>query len=191
MNRGLDLKELDEAGKPVLIYVTVKDPKLAKKVKVWEESQLSKDNLIIGVKVFDCYMVAAKTVNEDAALKEKLGKQKSPGFFIFHKGKLIGKCTGMPKSSAIFNCLKKAVNKVYKTSLDKVVAQVAKYRKEREKIDARKRLVLGKMSRIKEHDTKGKSKATTEMDTLTKQEEKLKAAEKEALDLEKKLVSKK
>ncbi len=191
MNRGKELKELEEAVTPVLIYVTLKDPKLAKKMKTWEESQLSKDELIIGVKVFDCYMVQAKTVNEDEKLLKMLGKQKGPGFFIFHKGALIAKATGMPKSSALYSCLKKAVAKVYKTNLDKVVSKVAKLRKEQEKIDARKSLVLNKLSRTKQSDKRQRNKATAELDALKQKEEQLKAAEKEALDLDKKLVSKK
>ena len=172
----------------MLIYVTVTDEKMRKKIKVWEESQLSKDNVIIAVQIFDCYMVEKGVLEKSPEIAKKFGRIRPPGFYIFQKGELIGKADGTPRNSAIFSCLKKVVAKVYKANLPKLVSQVTKLRHESEKLDSRKVLLMNKLARMKE-GSKDRPAVNAEMEAVTKQMDALKAQEREILDLEKKKVA--
>jgi len=175
---------MTEDGPPVLIYLTISDPEMARKMKNWEEAQLSKDEVVIAVKVFDCYMVDEIALKKNDLLREMIGKAKAPGFYTFHKGKRLFKADGMPKSSAIFTCLKKTVSKVYKAKLDTLVGKVGKMELEVQKNDDRVTLLKQKMTRMKEKD-KGRKKILAEIDSILARNKVLKDEVNDLLDLEK------
>ena len=180
-----DPEKLDGSIKPVLLYLTRTDPKVAKKVTTWEMAQLSKDEVVIGVKAFECYMVDADSLEKDDVILQKIGKHKAPGFYTFHGGHLMFKAEGMPKSGTIFTCLKKTVSKVYKASLDKVVKKVSGIEKDIEKIEARRALLQQKLARLEDGD-KSRPKVLAEIDGLLEQESELKKEIDGLLDLGKK-----
>ena len=178
----------------MLIYLTVSDPKKMKKIKAWEQGQLSKDDVITGIRVFDCYMVDCASLKKDDVILEKIKKARAPGFYIFYDGKLISKADGMPKANAIFSCLKKCVSKVYKTDLGKIVRKVLEIKKEIVKIEDKKSLLQQKIARLKD-DEKAKKKPLAELNTLLAKEGELNTKIDTLLDLEatkqKKKVAKK
>ncbi len=184
------MADLEETGKPILLYVTVTDPKKIKKIKLWEEAQLSKDNVIIGTKVCDCYMVDVKELNKEDPLVQAIGKVKAPGFYTFLGGKFLYKADGMPKSQTLYTCLKKTVKKAYKANLDKVVRAVVDIDKDIEKIENKKTLIQQKMARLKDGDKKKKS-ALAEMQVLLTEENKLNSKKNVILDLEGQRLKKK
>jgi hypothetical protein len=156
---------------------------MAKKIKTWEEAQLSKDDVIIGVKIFDCYMVDAGSLKPDDPILAMIGKARAPGFYSFQGGKLLYKADGMPKSSAIYACLKKTVSKVYKQQLDKLVRKVQGIEKEIEKVESRRGLVQQKLARLEDGDRE-KEKVLAELETLLEREKALKSEIDMILDLE-------
>ncbi len=168
----------------MLIYLTISNPKMAKKMKLWEEAQLSKDEIVIAVKVFDCYMVDEVEFKKHDMLVEMIGKPKAPGFYTIHKGKLLSKADGMPKSATIFTCLKKTVTKVYKAKLDAIVKKVKKLELDVQKNDNRVTLLKQKMARMKDKD-KGRKKILAEIDSILEKNRIIKAEVADHLDLEK------
>lgn len=190
--QAADPEKLDSSSKPILIYLTRTDPKVAKKVKTWELAQLSKDEIVIGVKAFDCYMVDADSLEKDDVIIQKIGKHKAPGFYTFHGGSLLYKAENMPKSGTLFTCLKKTVTKIYKTSLDKIVKKVRGIEKDIEKIEARRALLQQKLARLKDGD-KSRPKVLAEIDGLLEKESELKKEIDGLLDIgnKEKQVSKK
>lgn len=157
---------------------------MAKKMKNWEEAQLSKDEVVIGVKVFECYLVDEIALEKNDILREKLGKVKAPGFYTFQNGERLFKADGMPKSSAIFTCLKKTVSKVYKAKLDTLVGKVKKIELEVQKNDDRVTLLKQKMTRMNEND-KGRKKILAEIDSILATNKTLTDEVADLLDLEK------
>jgi hypothetical protein len=180
-----DPDKLDGSARPILLYLTRTDSEVAKKVETWELAQLSKDEVIIGIMAFDCYMVDADTLEEQDVILQKVGKHKAPGFYTFHGGNLLYKAEGMPKSGAIFTCLKKTVKKVYNASLDKVVKKVRGIEKDIEKVEARRTLLQQKLARLKDDD-KSRPKVLAEIDGLLEQESELKKEIDDLMDLGKK-----
>jgi len=140
--------------------------------------------VIIAVKIFDCYMVDAGSLNADGPILQRIGKAKAPGFYSFQNGKLLFKADGMPKSSAVYACFKKTVSKVYGQRLDKLVREVKGIEKEIEKVASRKTLLEQKMASLEDGD-RDKEKTLAELDTLLERERALRSQSDAILDLEK------
>lgn len=183
LGSGQLTEETESTGRPVFIYLTTSDPKKAKKLKNWEEAQLSKDELIIGVKVFHCIMADVESLEAESPLGQLLGKTRAPGFYTMHNGKLLYRAEGMPKSGIVFSCMKKTISKVYKVRLDKVVKQVQGIEKTIEKLENRKTLCQQKLGRTKDKD-RGRQKILDEIDALAVQVNQLNAEIDNITDLE-------
>jgi len=186
-----DSSSLQESlEKPILIYISTRDPKAAKKLKTWEESRLADDKLISASKFFKCYIIDEDSLPKENPISGELKKNHAPSFMIYTNGKFNSGTGSKPSSSKIFTIMKKTVSKLYGVSMDSIVKKGVDFLKEIEKVDIAKKEVEKQLNRLKDKDRK-KAKYKKERDELVNKINELKAKEAKLYDLKPKSIAKK
>lgn len=166
----------------MLIYLTTTLEKEAKKIKTWEESRLSDDKLLVATRLFRCYILDEELIPKDDPFTKSIKKHRAPSFLVLHGGDLLYGSGKKPASSKLFSVLKSSVSKVYGKSLDKIVKEGLKIKKEMDKIKDARTILSQKLSKLDAKD-KRRKKYEEEMSTLDTEEAEWRAKEEKLYDL--------
>jgi hypothetical protein len=158
--------------------VTTSDEKQSRKLKAWEESRLSNDELSVAVKAFYCHTLDETTLTEDDPFAMIIRKHRAPSFIVMYRGDLLYGSGMKPTASKLYSILKSSISKIYGLSLDKVVKEGLGIKKKLDRIEETKKLLNQRLSRMKPNDSR-MSRYTKEKDSLETEEKSLRKAEQE------------